>query len=652
MPAPCGTTTRYNTLAPELAIKDQNREVELFVGRATTLFVLVVLMLGLLVYRLLELQLWNHDTYKGRSDDNRIRVQTLAPSRGMIFDRDGRLLADNQNASSLALVIDSMPEPTASIERIAALLGLSDTQHSEMIARVESNRRPDAPLVVVDSLSQKQVARLAVNRHLIPEAEVINRLVRHYPYAEIAAHAVGSVRRLSDEDLRRVDPVQYSATEFIGKRGVEAFYERTLHGQVGYQKAESDALGRLRQTLDVQSPMAGKDLHLHLDIDLQRAGVAALAGRRGAVVALDPRNGGVLAMVSQPSYDPNFFVTGMSEAAFAALSTSKYVPLFNRATNGQYAPGSTFKPIVGLAGIALEATTWDTVVEDRGAFQLPGQERVYRDWSWTKDNSGGQGMVDLRRAIYRSSNVYFYDLASRLPIRDLVDFAGQFGLGRNLAVDMPSASSGLLPDPVWKQGAKGLPWFPGDSVNMGIGQGDLLATPLQMAVVAATLANRGRLVQPRMLRSIDTPAQNDAEALALATQIAIEQIAAEDWEKMVASLEDVVHLGNQGFRRNGTAWAYIGQDIDYRIAGKSGTAQVVEISQGEEYDEETLSEFDRKHAWFIAFAPVKNPTIALAVLVENGGGGSSVAGPVARAVLDAYMQKTNKAAQQEMVVQR
>lgn len=626
--------------------------MELFVGRATTLFVLVVLMLGLLVYRLLELQLWNHDTYKSRSDDNRIRVQTLAPPRGMIFDRDGRLLADNQNASSLALVIDSVPEPTVSIERIAALLELSDTQRSEMIARVESNRRPDAPLVVVDSLSEEQVARLAVNRHLIPGAEVVNRLVRHYPYAEIAAHAVGSVRRLSDEDLRRVDPVQYSATEFIGKRGVEAFYERALHGQVGYQKAESDALGRLRQTLDVQSPMAGKDLHLHLDIDLQRAGVAALAGRRGAVVALDPRNGGVLAMVSQPAYDPNFFVTGMSEAVFASLSTSDYVPLFNRATSGQYAPGSTFKPIVGLAGIALEATTWDTVVEDRGAFQLPGQERVYRDWSWTKDNSGGQGMVDLRRAIYRSSNVYFYDLASRLPIRDLVDFAGQFGLGRNLAVDIPSASSGLLPDPIWKQGAKGLPWFPGDSVNMGIGQGDLLATPLQMAVVAATLANRGRLVQPRMLRGIDTPLQNDAEASVPATQIAIEQITAEDWENMVASLEDVVHRGNQGFRRNGTAWAYIGQDIEYRMAGKSGTAQVVEISQGEEYDEETLSEFDRKHAWFIAFAPVENPTIALAVLVENGGGGSSVAGPVARAVLDAYMQKANTAAQQEMVVQR
>ena len=641
-------------MAPELSIKDQNREVELFVGRATTLFVLVVLMLGLLIYRMLELQLWNHDTYKSRSDDNRIRVQTLAPPRGLIFDRNGRLLADNQNASSLALVIDNMPEPSQSLERIGSLLELTNTQRSEMISRVESNRRPDAPLVVVDSLTEEQVARLAVNRHLLPGTEVVNRLVRHYPYAEIAAHAVGSVRRLSDEDLRRVDPVQYSATEFIGKRGVEAFYEDTLHGQVGYQKTESDALGRLRQILDVQSPTAGKDLYLHLDIDLQRAGVAALAGRRGAVVALDPRNGGVLAMVSQPAYDPNFFVTGMSEAVFGSLSTSKYVPLFNRATNGQYAPGSTFKPIVGLAGIGLSATTWDTVIEDRGAFQLPGQEREYRDWSWTKDNSGGQGMVDLRRAIYRSSNVYFYDLASRIPVQDLVDFAAQFGLGRDMSVDIPAAGSGLLPDPVWKQGAKGLPWFPGDSVNMGIGQGDLLATPLQMAVVAATMANRGRLVQPRMMRGIDAPESGDGESSLPSTQIALEQVSTQDWESMVAALEDVVHRGNQGFRGNGTAWAYIGQDIDYRMAGKSGTAQVVEISQGEEYDEETLSEFDRKHAWFIAFAPVENPTIALAVLVENGGGGSSVAAPVARAVIDAHMQKaeSERVAQQEVLVQR
>ena len=623
-------------MALELSIKDQNREVELFLGRAMTLFVLVVLMLGLLIYRLLELQLWNHDTYKNRSEDNRVRVQTLAPPRGMIFDRDRRLLADNQNASSLALVLEQIPNPEETVNLLASLLELTQPQKAEMLSRLQTGRRPDSSVLVIDSLTETQVARLAVNRYKIPGVEVVNQLVRHYPYGEIAAHAVGSVRRLSDEDLRDVDPVQYSATSFIGKRGVEAFYEKQLHGDVGYQKAETDALGRVRQTLDVQSPSPGTDLRLHLDIDIQRAGVEALAGRRGAIVVLDPRSGGVLAMVSQPAYDPNSFVTGMSEQSFSQLSSSRYVPLFNRATNGQYAPGSTFKPIVGLAGIALNATAWEETIEDRGAFQLPGKERVYRDWSWTKDNSGGQGMVDLRRAIYRSSNVYFYDLASRMPISDFIDFAAQFGLGQNLALDIPTASQGLLPDPVWKQGAKGLPWFPGDSVNLGIGQGDLLATPLQMAVVAATFANRGRLVEPRMLMDAK---EQQASAQSPVAPISSQRLGTSDWEKMVSSMEDVVHRGNQGFRGNGTAWAYIGQDIGYRMAGKSGTAQVVEISQGEEYDEEELSEFDRKHAWFIAFAPVENPTIALAVLVENGGGGSSVAAPVARAVIDAYMGK-------------
>jgi penicillin-binding protein 2 len=399
----------------------------------------------------------------------------------------------------------------------------------------------------------------------------------------------------------------------------------------------------------VQSPSAGEDIRLHLDIELQKASVEALSGRRGAIVALDPRSGGVLSMVSLPAYDPNIFVSGMSESAFSALSSSRYVPLFNRATNGQYAPGSTFKPIVGLSGIADGRIDWEDEIEDRGAFQLPGQERVYRDWSWTKDNSGGQGMVDLRRAIYRSSNVYFYDLASRLPIRNLVDFAAEFGLGRNLALDIPSASEGLLPSPVWKQGAKGLPWYPGDSVNMGIGQGDLLATPMQMAVVAATLANRGGRVAPRMLHSVYDG--SDASLLTKtptkSTRVGLEKVHADDWEKMVESMEDVVHRGNKGFRGNGTAWAYIGRDISYRMAGKSGTAQVVEISQGEVYDEESLSEFDRKHAWFIAFAPVDNPTIALAVLVENGGGGSSVAAPVARAVIDAHLEQQRVLSQRQ-----
>ena len=636
-------------MAFERSIKDQSREVELFTGRAITLFVVVVLLMGVLMLRLLELQLWNYDTYASRSDDNRMRVQTLAPARGMIFDRNGRLLADNQNASSLALVADEISDVQSTLAAVSRVLSLSEAQEEEMLARLKGSRVSDAYVVVIDSLSESEVASLAVNRHVLPGVLVINQLVRYYPYGEIAAHAVGSVRRMTHDDQRDVDPVQYSATKFIGKRGVEAFYEEQLHGSVGYQKAETDAFGRVRQTLDVQSPSAGRDIRLHLDIELQKASVEALSGRRGAIVALDPRSGGVLSMVSLPAYDPNIFVTGMSESAFSALSSSRYVPLFNRATNGQYAPGSTFKPIVGLSGIADGRIGWEDEIEDRGAFQLPGQERVYRDWSWTKDNSGGQGMVDLRRAIYRSSNVYFYDLASRLPIRNLVDFAAEFGLGRNLALDIPSASEGLLPDPVWKQGAKGLPWYPGDSVNMGIGQGDLLATPMQMAVVAATLANRGGRVAPRMLHSV-----HDGSDLSLRTKapaklprVGVEKVRADDWEKMVKSMEDVVHRGNQGFRGNGTAWAYIGRDIEYRMAGKSGTAQVVEISQGEVYDEEALSEFDRKHAWFIAFAPVDNPTIALAVLVENGGGGSSVAAPVARAVIDAHMEQQRALSQRQ-----
>jgi len=293
-----------------------------------------------------------------------------------------------------------------------------------------------------------------------------------------------------------------------------------------------------------------------------------------------------------------------------------------------------FEPVVGLAALSLDRVRWDEEIEDHGWFKLPNQERIYRDWSWTVDNSGGQGMVDLNRAIYRSSNVYFYDMATRMDVDELSAFAAQFGIGRRLAVDIPDASAGLLPTRTWKRGALGEPWYPGDSVNMGIGQGALLVTPLQLATMAAAIANRGRVVRPRMLLASDRPLIESDPA---PPPTPVTGPAPDDWERMVDAMEDVVHRGNKGYRQNGTAWAYIGQDIGYRMAGKSGTAQVVEIEQGEEYDEEELDEYSRKHAWFIAFAPADDPQIAVAVLVENGGGGSSVAAPVAREVLDAYL---------------
>ena len=618
----------------ELSIKDPGREQDMFAGRAIALFVVVVLMFGVLVARLVTLQIVEHETYQSRADDNRTKIQTLAPSRGMIYDRNGRILADNKTSFSLAIVPERTDDLDALLHSIVEILTLTP-QHLERIRNaLDKPRRPDSAVVVLEALSEKQVAMLAVNRHRLRGVEVTSQLIRSYPMGELAAHAVGSVRRLTKEDLRTVEPVQYSGSQFIGKRGVEAFYEKSLHGKVGYQKVETDAYGRVRRVLEVQGAQTGQNLTLHLDSRLQVASVAALGERRGAIVALDPRTGGVLAMVSQPSYDPNLFVTGISISTFDDLASSIYLPLFNRAVNGQYAPGSTFKPVVGLAGISSGVTQWSETIEDKGWFQLPGQERVYRDWSWTKDDSGGQGQVDLNRAIYRSSNVYFYDLASRMEIGSLLEFASQFGLGRNVAVDIPEASTGLLPTPEWKRKAKNQPWYPGDSVNLGIGQGDLLATPMQMATVAAAIANRGKVVRPKMLLSSDVSIDEVGTIDELPSVLGLD---GEDWELMIDAMENVVHRGGQGFRGNGTAWAYIGQQVGYRMAGKSGTAQVVEITQGEEYDEEQLSEFRRKHAWFIAFAPVDDPTIALAVLVENGGGGSSVAAPVARAIIDAHL---------------
>ena len=621
-------------MSVELSIKDPGREQELFVGRAITLFALVVILLAILVARMLTLQIVEHETYQLRADNNRTQIQTLAPSRGMIYDRNGRLLADNQTSFSLAIVAERVEDIESLLSAIVEILSLNTQQLERIREELAKRSRPDSAVVILEALSEKQVALLAVNRHRLPGIEVVSRLIRSYPMGAIAAHAVGSVRRLTKEDLATIEPVQYSGSQFIGKRGVEAFYEKSLHGKVGYQKVETDAYGRVRRVLDVQGAQSGQNLTLHLDSKLQAASVDALDGRRGAIVALDPTTGGVLAMVSQPSYDPNLFVSGMSSSQFSELSSSIYLPLFNRAVNGQYAPGSTFKPVVGLAGISSATTDWDETIEDKGWFKLPGQDRVYRDWSWTKDNSGGQGEVNLHRAIYRSSNVYFYDLASRMEVDSLLGFAGQFGFGRNLALDIPQASSGLLPTPEWKRDVKNQPWYPGDSVNLGIGQGDLLATPLQMATVAATIANRGRVVRPKMLLSSD---DTIGEMNSVEEPPQIVGLSEEDWESMVDSMEDVVHRGGKGFRGNGTAWAYIGQKIGYRMAGKSGTAQVVEINQGEVYDEEALTEFRRKHAWFIAFAPVDNPTIAVAVLVENGGGGSSVAAPVARAVIDAHL---------------
>ena len=617
-------------MAKRLAIKDTVNEQKLFVNRAIVLSIIMFLLFGLLLARFAALQVLDYQTYQTRSEQNRIQIQSISPPRGLISDTRGELLAGNITVYNLAVITERVDSLNSILQKLTRLVGIDQIDIENFRQRIREKRRPYDPVPLRFRLSEKEIAILAANRYQLKGVEITTDLVRFYPYGPLFAHSVGSVRRINERDLANLDQAKYSATKYVGKVGIEKVYESSLHGSMGIQRVETDAHGRVRQVLDREPSKYGSNLDLYLDVSLQASAVRALKQRRGAIVAIDTETGGILAMVSKPSYDPNAFITGISSKDFEKISKSLDAPLFNRATNGQYAPGSTFKPIVGLAGIASKLVSWEETVDDRGEFKLPNQDRLYRDWSWTPDNAGGQGIVDLRRAIYRSSNVYFYSMANRIEIDILGEFARQFGLGQNLAVDIPEATLGLMPDPAWKEKNKKLPWFPGDTVNMGIGQGDILVTPLQMALVASIFANRGRIVRPKMVKSQKVSQVESGLKM-------VEGLEDGDWERMIAAMEDVVHLGNQGFRRNGTAWAYIGQDISYRMAGKSGTAQVVEIKQGEEYSEEELEEAEKNHAWFIAFAPVKSPKIAVAVLVENGGGGSSVAGPVARKVLDSYL---------------
>ena len=617
-------------MAKRLAIKDTVNEQKLFVNRAIVLSIVMFLLFGLLLARFAALQVLDYQTYQTRSEQNRIQIQSISPPRGLISDTRGELLAGNITVYNLAVITERVDSLNSILQKLTTLVGIDQIDIENFRQRIREKRRPYDPVPLRFRLSEKEIAILAANRYQLKGVEITTELVRFYPYGPLFAHSVGSVRRINERDLANLDQAKYSATKYVGKVGIEKVYESSLHGSMGIQRVETDAHGRVRQVLDRDPSKYGSNLDLYLDVSLQASAVRALKQRRGAIVAIDTETGGILAMVSKPSYDPNAFITGISSKDFEKISKSLDAPLFNRATNGQYAPGSTFKPIVGLAGIASKLVSWEETVDDRGEFKLPNQDRLYRDWSWTPDNAGGQGIVDLRRAIYRSSNVYFYSMANRIEIDTLGEFARQFGLGQNLAVDIPEATLGLMPGPAWKEKNKELPWFPGDTVNMGIGQGDILVTPLQMALVASIFANRGRIVRPKMVKSQKVSQVESGLKM-------VEGLEDGDWERMIAAMEDVVHLGNQGFRRNGTAWAYIGQDISYRMAGKSGTAQVVEIKQGEEYSEEELQEAEKNHAWFIAFAPVKSPKIAVAVLVENGGGGSSVAGPVARKVLDSYL---------------
>ena len=622
-----------NSKTPQPVDPEQLRQA--FAKRTFTLFVIVAGLFSVLGARLVWLMIVQYEEYRTQSEDNHRQTVPMVPVRGLIYDRNGHLLADNQPILSIAIVTELVGDLERTLFDVDALVGLSADERAAFKDRVRRKRRPLEEIPLKTGVTPAQRAKVEINRHRLHGVVISPESVRHYPFDALLAHAVGSVRRIAEEDLIDLDARRYRSTRFIGKRGVEAFYEQSLHGEPGFRQVEVDVHGVERGEFSRQRPSPGHDLVLHLDVDLQIAATRALGSRRGAVVAIEPKTGGILALVSNPSYDPNLFVSGLTAAQYQALLDSRDKPLLNRATDGRYAPGSTFKPIVGLAGLALDVTDWERTYADYGEFRLPNQRRIYRAWNWRPGQPGGQGIVNLREAVFRSSNGYFYNLGSEMEVDALPEFAAQFGYGRVLSLDVADADAGVLPDSDWKRGERGEPWYPGDTVNMAIGQGDLLATPLQVATVASIIANRGLLVPPRMLKSSDGVLPETLAPNARPERV--EGLTETDWEQMVDAMEDVIHLGNQGYLRNGIAWAHIGQDIGYRLAGKSGTAQVVEIPQGEEYDEELLDEYSRKHAWFMAFAPADDPVIALSAFVENGGGGSSVAGPIVREVVDAYL---------------
>jgi penicillin-binding protein 2 len=626
-------------MAEPLVLKDHSAEAEIFYERVAIGFGILIVLTLFLVGRLFYLQIIQHDIYRTRSDDNRIHVQSIPPIRGLIFDRNGVLIADNIPTFNLTIIKERVEDIDKTLATIGSLIPLSDSEIKAFQQRLKRRQRPFESTPIKLKLTEREKARIAVNRYALPGVQVEARLVRHYPMGALMAHAVGSVRRINEDDLQKLDSITYSGTDHIGKIGIEKFYERSLLGEVGYQEVETNARGQVMKELSGTPPKPGNNLTMHVDTNLQRAASEALGDRRGSVVAIDPNSGGILAMVSKPSYDPNLFVTGIEYQTYAELRDSEDVPLFNRAVQGQYEPGSTLKPFLALAGLLSGVITPDYSVKDPGWFKLPNNQRLYRDWNWTKKGTGGHGVVNLDKAIYRSCNVYFYELAVKLGIERIHDHLTKFGFGSDMSYDLPEAHDGLVPSRAWKERVRQESWYPGDTVNIGIGQGDLLVTPLQLATAVSVLANRGRWVQPRMLK------ESSLYTLPASRSRLLPNIAEGDdaaWDIVIQSMEKVVHRGNMGFGENGTAWAHIGQDIEYRMAGKSGTAQVVTIEQGEEYNEEEVDERLRKHAWFVAFAPVQKPEIALAVLVENGGGGSAIAAPVARKMLDEYLLKPNR----------
>lgn len=628
-------------------LKDHEAERHLFNRRLLVAGVFIILLFILLLTKVVDLQVRQYDYFSARSDGNRLHSQFVPPARGLIFDRSGELLADNQPIFNLTIVREQVGDLEATLDQLATLIDLTEDDRSQFVKRLQRNRVPFTSVPLRYVLTDQEKSRIAVNSHLLEGVAIEPQFVRSYPLADLTAHSVGYVSEINRQELDKLDEFEkenYGGTNHIGKTGIERTYEDLLHGTVGYEIVEKNNRGQVMRRLDRTDPVAGKNITLHIESRLQVAAEEALGDYRGAVVAIDTTTGGILAMVSKPGFDPNLFVTGISNKDYSVLVTDKInTPLFDRSTN-PYPPGSTVKPFLGLAGLHQGLVDYEFTIDDPGYFRLPGVSYRWGDYTLRTAIGGGHGETDLQKAIFQSCDTFFYDLGNRMGIDSMHSFMSLFGFGQNFALDINYARTGLLPSREWKRAARNEPWYPGDTINASIGQGDMWATPLQLATATSIIANKGRVVPPRLLKAVDGEAFNPV------IENAIPDVMVTDpdyWRYIEESMTMVIHrpFSRTEFRDYGTAYEAIAQkdrDMSYKMAGKSGTAQVVGISQ--EIISNTdivVSDLNQDHGLFIAFAPAENefiePQIAVAVFVENGLHGSSVAGPIAKAVTDAYL---------------
>ncbi len=623
-----------------VTVKSEREEYRLFRSRARIAGVFVFLALSLVFVRLIYLQVTNYQHYTELSKQNYLKRVPIPPVRGLIYDRNGVLLADNHIEYVLEAKQDDILDREKSLKLLMQLLPITpqDVQKFKQKQRVNSRFQP---VVLRQNLTEKEIAIFSVNRSRFPGFNVSVRMQRNYPFGSVASHLLGYVGRVDKKDLKRIDKLEYSGTTHIGKSGIEKFYESRLHGKAGYEEKVVDAHGKPQLTKDEKAPISGEDLFLSIDLRLQLKAEELLREHNGAVVAIDPRNGEVLAMASMPAYDPNLFVNGISYANYNALRDNPDRPLYNRAIQGVYPPGSTIKPMAALVGLSAGVVSPTTSVYAKGFFQIPGNKHRFRCWK-----KAGHGHISLNRAIYQSCDVYFYDLAFRMGIKRYSKAMSRFGFGLKTGIDLPHERSALMPSAEWKRKRYDRFWYPGDTVNSGIGQGYFTATPLQLAFATTIMANHGRVVRPHVLRATRI-SRNLPEKLVTPVRLpSVGVTKLRYWEDVINGMANVVHGAH------GTARAS-GAGAKYRFAGKTGTAQVHSIAQNKTYDARKLKKKLHDHALFIAFAPLKNPRIALAVIAENAGGGSKVAAPIARQLLDTYLlePEEEKAAEEEAPVE-